>query len=95
MDYKIHIDYCWYTETKTPRIVLMYFICGIPFTLNEIEPELQTDPEIVKIANKNTQWSLDDMYDKSFYLIEEECHPLLFSLELENPELLNTIDLEI
>lgn len=95
MNYKIHLDYCWYTETKSPRIVLMYFICGIPFTLNEIDLELQNDEKIIKIANNNTKWSLEDMYDKSLYLIVEECHPLLFNLELENPELLNTIDLEI
>jgi hypothetical protein len=95
MDYKIHLDYCWYYETKIPRIVLMYFICGIPFATNEVLPEIENNPEIIKRANKNKKWNLEELYDKSFYLIEEECHPLLFSLDLENPELLETIDTEL
>jgi hypothetical protein len=28
------------------------------------------------------------MYRSSMYLVEEECHPMCFDLELENPELL-------
>ena len=28
------------------------------------------------------------MYRSSMYLMAEECHPMMFDLELENPELL-------
>lgn len=95
MNYKIHADYCWYFESKISRIVLMYFISGVPFTFNEIDPSLQDDEEIIKKANRNVKWDINDIYDKSYYLIEEECHPLLFTLELENPELLRSIDMEL
>lgn len=95
MTYKIHADYCWYSENNKHRIVLMYYICGIPFTMNEISDALQIDENVIKTANKNIKWNLNDLYDKSFYLIEEECHPLLFTLDLENPELLKTIDMEM
>ena len=30
-------------------------------------------------------------YLKSFYLIDEEAHPCLFEMEIENPELLDEI----
>jgi hypothetical protein len=30
----------------------------------------------------------EDIYRSSQYLILEECHPLMFELELENPEML-------
>ena len=28
------------------------------------------------------------MYSASMYLMSEECHPMMFDLELENPELI-------
>jgi len=28
------------------------------------------------------------LYQSSYYLILEECHPLMFEVELENPEML-------
>jgi hypothetical protein len=30
-------------------------------------------------------------YQKSFYLIDEEAHPMLFELDLENPEVLDEL----
>ena len=33
-------------------------------------------------------YTSEDLYAWSDYLIMEECHPLMFELELENPEAL-------
>jgi hypothetical protein len=33
----------------------------------------------------------EEFYLKSFYLIDEQAHPILFELELENPEALDEI----
>tara|TARA_B100000925_G_scaffold1572_1_gene1264 strand:- start:4792 stop:5001 length:210 start_codon:yes stop_codon:yes gene_type:complete len=66
----------------------MYFINGIPYTFDEVEESLYFDTEIIEWANGNTKYDLEMMYKWSSYLIEEQCHPLLHELELENPELL-------
>ncbi|MAG49272.1 hypothetical protein CMO86_06305 [Candidatus Woesearchaeota archaeon] len=66
----------------------MYFINGIPYTFDEVEESLYFDPEIIEWANGNTKYDMEMMYKWSSYLIEEQCHPLLYELELENPELL-------
>ena len=66
----------------------MYFINGIPYTFDDVEEGLYFDPEIVEWANENTQYDLEDLLRWSNYLVMEECHPLMFELELENPELL-------
>jgi hypothetical protein len=88
MKYQIHATYCWY-EKKT-RIVLMYFISGVPFTYDELPDECLFDEEIIKIANSEFEWELEDLYRTSFYLIDEQAHPMLFELDLENPEMLPT-----
>ena len=66
----------------------MYFINGIPYTFDDVEESLYFDSQIVEWANENTQYDLDDLFRWSNYLVMEECHPLIFELELENPELL-------
>jgi hypothetical protein len=38
------------------------------------------------LADKERRWEPEDLYRSSSYLVEEECHPLMFELELENPE---------
>ena len=88
---KLTKAYCWYDsmELGSPeRIVKMYFINGIPYTFDEVEESLYFDPEIIEWANENTAYDLEDLYQWSNYLVMEECHPLLFEMELENPELL-------
>jgi hypothetical protein len=30
-------------------------------------------------------------YQKSFYLIDEQCHPCLFEMNIENPEVLDEL----
>ena len=66
----------------------MYFINGIPYTFDDVDDSFYLDPEIIEWANGNTQYDLDDLYRWSTYLLMEECHPLIFDLELDNPELL-------
>jgi hypothetical protein len=66
----------------------MYFINGIPYTFDDVEESVYYDHEIIEWANENTQYDLEDLFRWSNYLVMEECHPLMFELELENPELL-------
>ena len=84
MSYKISQEYCWYDNGSI--IVKMYMINGMPFTFDELNERAQNDPEILRQADKNRDYSPEDLFYTSFYLIEEEMHPLIFDLELENPE---------
>lgn len=86
MNYHLDIKYCWYNFSQ--QIVLMYFINGIPYTFDDVEESSYFDHEIIEWADGNPKYDIDDMYKASSYLIEEQCHPLLFELDLDNPELL-------
>jgi len=90
MKYRIDSTYCWYSDwiNKNSKVVLMYFINGIPFTFDELEDVgiLEEDARI--IADCETKYNTEELYNYSCYLMEEEFHPLLFELELENPEIL-------
>ena len=66
----------------------MYFIGNVPFTFEELPNFASHDSELVEMANCSPIYSLDDMYHASRYLVLEQCHPFMFELELENPELL-------
>ncbi len=81
MKYKITSHYCYHEGI----IVDMYFINGVPFTFDDIPTVMQDDPYI-QIEAENNYYSAEEMYNWSNYLIMEECHPLLFELDLENPE---------
>ena len=84
MKYKITQAYCWYNQCS--MIVKMYFIQDIPFTFDDLEDIVQDDPEIIKKANEQLTLTPEIFYLKSFYLIDEEAHPLLFEMDLENPQ---------
>jgi hypothetical protein len=84
MKYKITKNYCWYND-KT-EIVLMYFINGVAFTFDELPKDKENDALIIGMANQTESYDPEDLYRSSFYLIDEEAHPCLFELELENPE---------
>ena len=88
MKYRIDARYVWYNEGN--QIVLMYFINEIPFTFDELPDETIFDQDLIELANKERKFEAEDLYKTSMYLIEEECHPLLFELDLENPEILPT-----
>jgi len=92
MEYKLSYSYNWY-ETEDERcIVKTYHINGVPFTFDNVPDELQIHPEIIIQANKNLTYTPEYFYLKSFYLIDEQCHPCLFELDIINPELLEEID---
>ncbi len=84
MSYKITQSYCWYNNGS--MIVKMYFISGIPFTFDELPDGHLSDVELCREADKQRTFEPDDLYRNSFYLIDEEAHPMLFPVELENPE---------
>lgn len=86
MGYKITKNYQWYLIPKEPTVLaLFYYIEGIPFDMDIIDPEGNIDA--VNEANKNKSIKADDFFKSSQYLIDEEVHPMIFpDLEFENPE---------
>jgi hypothetical protein len=64
----------------------MFFINGIPFTFDDLPTIMQDDPYIQIEAKDHQTYTIEDMYRWSSYLIMEECHPLLFEVDLKNPE---------
>ena len=67
-------------------IVKMYLINGMAFTFDELPVELCSDSEFVDKADSNISYEPEILYRNSFYLIDEELHPCLFPVDLENPE---------
>lgn len=88
MKYRIDTAYVWYNQGS--QIVLMYFINQVPFTFDELPEESFYDLDLIELADKELRYEPEDLYRSSFYLIDEECHPLMFELDLENPEMLPT-----
>ena len=89
--YRISSTYCWYKDwvNENRKIVRMYFINDIPFTWDELEDIGITPKEIPGlklIADNQKEYNVEDLYNYHAYLMEEEFNPLIFSLELENPE---------
>lgn len=84
MSYKITHAYCWYNDGS--MIVKMYFINEVPFTFDELPDGHLYDQDLCRIADQNRTFEAEDLYRNSFYLIDEEAHPCLFPVELENPE---------
>lgn len=86
MKYRIDARYVWYN--KGTQIVLMYFLNQIAFTFDDLPEESLFDLELIELADKERRFEPEDLYQSSYYLILEECHPLMFEVELENPEML-------
>lgn len=86
MKYRIDTAYVWYN--KGTQLVLIYFINSVAFTFDDLEDESITDLELIKLADNERRYEPEDLYRSSYYLILEECHPLMFEVELENPEML-------
>lgn len=92
MKHRIHTTYNWY-ETESERFIIKtYYMNGIAFTFDTPQKTIQEHPEIIKEADDNPIYTPEFFFFKSFYLIEEEAHPCLFPIELENPELLDELD---
>ena len=68
--------------------VLMYYIESVPFAFDILENDQKQDKWILSEAAINPEYTLEDIFKYSDYLIAEECHPVLFELELVNPEVL-------
>jgi len=86
MKYKITHSYNWYKTNTEKFIIKTYYINDVPFTFDELPQIVEDDPEIIKKANEQLTLTPEIFYLKSFYLIDEEAHPMLFDVELENPE---------
>lgn len=70
------------------EVVRMYFIQGIPYTFDELPQIVQDHPSVQTEALQGQDYDDEDMFLASNYLISEACHPLMFEIEVDNPELL-------
>lgn len=86
LEYYIEQRFCWYNN-KT-QLVLMYFLNTIPFTFDDLDEEYWNDPEVIKIADQERSFEAEDLFRGSNYLIQEECHPCFYEVNLVNPECL-------
>ena len=68
--------------------VLMYYIESMPFAFDVLEKEDKDNKWILAEAAMNQDYTLEDIFKYSDYLIAEECHPVLFELDLINPEVM-------
>lgn len=84
MSFKITHEYCWYNRNS--MIVKMYLINGMAFTFDELPLEIYSDSEFMDQINSNKSYEPEELFKNSFYLIDEELHPCLFPVDLENPE---------
>ena len=86
--FKLSKGYRWFHTPRGKSIVLIYFINEFPYTYDNLTKEKAENLEIILEATANHTYTEDEVYWASFYLIEEQAHPLLFELELDNPGLL-------
>lgn len=84
MKYTLSQAYVFYMG----EVVRMYFIQGLPFTFDELPQIVQEHPAIQTEALSNRDYDDDDLYKYSNYLMMEGMHPLMYELDVENPELL-------
>ena len=84
MGYEIQTAFV-YLDDKT-KIVKMYFIQGMPFTFDELNDDITSNPEYTAKADRERVFSMEDVYKSSFYLIDEQAHPMIYQVDLENPE---------
>jgi hypothetical protein len=88
MKFRITITYNYYTTIDNETYIgKFYCLNDIPFTFDELPAISQDDPAIIALAEISYRYTAEQLYKYSNYLILEEVHPLLFELDLENPEL--------
>ena len=68
--------------------VLMYFIEHMPFQFDSLDRIDKEDIWVLSEAASNEEYTLTDVIVSSEYLLQEECHPVLYELDLINPELI-------
>jgi hypothetical protein len=66
--------------------VQMFFVNEIPFAMDPLDDMEKQDVWILSECAINPTYTLDDVLRWSEYLIQEECHPVLFELELVTKE---------
>ena len=69
-------------------VVRMYFIQGLPYTFDELPKGVEEMPQIQTEALGNRDFDMEELYKVSSYLMEEEMHPLMFELPIDNPSML-------
>ena len=84
--FEVSSSLVWYNDER--MIVKMYFLNDIPFTFDELPVGHLWDQDLVKEANGNRSFEIEDIYKGSNYLIQEECHPCFDNIEISNPEIL-------
>jgi hypothetical protein len=86
--YTLSNGYRFYTTHGETILVLMHFINNVPYTFDLLD-EFEIEQQSVMIdASSNREYTEEEVYKYSSYLIDEEFHPLLFELDLSNPEIL-------
>ena len=68
--------------------VLMYSVNDIPFAFDGLDQHQKQDKWILTECAIHPEYTLEDILRWSDYLMEEECHPVLFELDLLNPEII-------
>jgi hypothetical protein len=84
MKYHLEQRYVFYMG----NVVRMYFIQGIPYTFDELPAIVEDHPAVQTEALGNRDYDDEELYMASSYLVTEGAHPLMFELEVDNPELL-------
>jgi len=85
--YELTTSYNWHITEKGEFIIKVFFINKVPYTFDELDESLITN-SMIRDANFNKKYTSDELYNFCDYLIMEMAHPLLFNLDLENPEIL-------
>ena len=90
MKYQVKTSYCWYDpkDGTGEYVVKMYFIQNVPYTFDDMIEIAMFDPLTIQQANNNKVYTPEDLYYASSYLIAEQCHPCLFELDVDHPELI-------
>ena len=58
------------------------------FCFDVLERDEKQDKWILSECAINEEYTLKDVIRSSEYLLQEECHPVIFELDLVNPELI-------
>ena len=88
MKYTLSQAYVFYMG----EVVRMYFIQGIPYTFDELPKVIQDHPGIQAEALKFRDFDDEELYHACGYLMQEECHPLIYDVEVNDPALLPVDD---
>jgi len=84
MKYTLTQSYCFYMG----EVVRMYFIQDLPYTFDELPIIIQEHPSVQTEALSHKDYDDEELFRVSNYLVMEEMHPLIYDIEVENPELL-------